>query len=82
MTDANEGMIDINLENDYGFCRYIDVDDMDLLEHYCCKYDTDDLDEMVCWLNKLGYNHEHIKDIFNIEELFVAFYENYMKSIE
>jgi hypothetical protein len=82
MTDANEEMIDINLENDYGFCEYIDEEDMELLEYYCYNYDTDELDEMISWLNKLGYNKEHIKDIFNIEELFVAFYENYMKSIE
>ena len=82
MVDANEDMTDISLENDYGICEYIDVDDMELLEYYCVNYDTDELDEMVSWLNKLGYNKEHIKDIFNIEELFVAFYDNYMKSIE
>ncbi len=34
------------------FCRYIDEDDMELLEYYCSKYDTDDLDEMSSWLNK------------------------------
>jgi hypothetical protein len=82
MTDANEEMIDINLENDYGFSEYIDEEDMELLEYYCYNYDPADLDEMVSWLNKLGYNKEHIKDIFNIEELFDAFYDNYMKSIE
>lgn len=73
--DANE---DENIDPiDYGFCEYIGEDDMDLLQHYCVHYDTDDLDEMVSWLNKLGYNKKQIHNIFNMEELFDVFYNNF-----
>ena len=67
---------------EYGFCNYIAPSDMDLLEWYCHNYDTDELDEMISWLNKLGYKKEQITQIFNIEELFADFYQNYLKSIE
>ena len=73
-------MIESIEKNNFG--NYIDDDNMELLEYYCMNYDTDELDEMSSWLNKLGYNKEHINDIFNIEGLFLAFYDNYMKSIE
>tara|TARA_R110000744_G_scaffold224715_2_gene343226 strand:- start:5970 stop:6227 length:258 start_codon:yes stop_codon:yes gene_type:complete len=64
------------------FCNYILEEDMDLLEWYCYNYDVDDLDEMISWLNKLGYKKEQITEIFNIEDLFIDFYQNYLKSIE
>tara|TARA_R110001592_G_scaffold179918_1_gene421890 strand:- start:21321 stop:21581 length:261 start_codon:yes stop_codon:yes gene_type:complete len=69
-------------EIDLGFTKYIDDEDTDLLEWYCYNYDVDDLDEMVCWLNKLGYKQDQVTEIFNIEDLFVDFYQNYLKSIE
>ena len=64
------------------FTDYIDDEDIELVEWYCYNFDTDELDEMVCWLNKLGYKQEQVAEIFNIEELFGEFHHNYLKSID
>ena len=69
-------------EIDLGFTKYIDDEDTELLEWYCYNFDIDELDEMVCWLNKLGYKQEQVADIFNTEELFNEFHEIYLKSVE
>lgn len=60
--------------------EYIENDE--LLEWYAYNYDTDYLDEMISWLNKLGYKREQIINIFDTDELFIDFYQNYLKSIE
>ena len=44
------------------------TDDEELLDWYCYNYETDDLDEMVCWLNKQGYKREDIEKIFSKDE--------------
>ncbi len=62
------------------FMEYIENDE--LLEWYAYNYDTDYLDEMISWLNKLGYKREQIINIFDTDELFIDFYQNYLKSIE
>tara|TARA_R110002074_G_scaffold136696_1_gene281495 strand:- start:43 stop:246 length:204 start_codon:yes stop_codon:yes gene_type:complete len=64
------------------FTEYIDDEDIELVEWYCYNFDIDELDEMVCWLNKLGYKQEQVATIFNTEELFGEFHHNYLKSID
>ena len=54
------------------------TDDEELLDWYCYNYETDDLDEMVCWLNKQGYKREDIEKVFSkVEnvELFLYIWE-------
>tara|TARA_R110002072_G_scaffold234655_1_gene392263 strand:+ start:37 stop:231 length:195 start_codon:yes stop_codon:yes gene_type:complete len=58
------------------------IEDDELLEWYAYNYDTDYLDEMISWLNKLGYKREQIIKIFDTDELFIDYYQNYLKSIE
>tara|TARA_R110002073_G_scaffold109181_1_gene244935 strand:+ start:745 stop:939 length:195 start_codon:yes stop_codon:yes gene_type:complete len=58
------------------------IEDDELLEWYAYNYDTDYLDEMISWLNKLGYKREQIIKIFDTDELFIEYYQNYLKSVE
>ena len=58
------------------------IEDDELLEWYAYNYDTDYLDEMISWLNKLGYKREQIIKIFDTDELFIDYYQNYLKSVE
>ncbi len=62
------------------FMEYIENDE--LIEWYATNYDTDYLDEMISWLNKLGYKREQIIKIFDTDELFIDYYQNYLKSVE
>ncbi len=48
------------------FCEY--VEDEDLLNVFCTDYETDDLDELVYWLNKQGYTKKDLQEVFSTEE--------------
>ena len=74
--DTNKSIID------YGFCKYIGENDMDLLQWYCLNYNSDYLDCMVFWLRDLNLNEEHIRNIFQIKELFIEFYQHFINIIE
>lgn len=79
--DANEDMTPM-VNIDYGFCKYIGEDDMDLLQWYCINYNTELLDCMVWWLKDLDLNDTHIRDIFQIKELFIQFYQHFIDMVK
>jgi hypothetical protein len=48
------------------FCEY--VEDEELLDYFCYNFETDDLDELVHWLNKQGYTKKDLQEVFSTAE--------------
>ena len=60
----------------------IDCLDEDLIDWYMWNYETDDLDELISYLHKCGFNKEKVIFIFNNDNLFYRCWECFLSSQE
>tara|TARA_R110002012_G_C11449581_1_gene591576 strand:- start:40 stop:246 length:207 start_codon:yes stop_codon:yes gene_type:complete len=58
------------------------IEDKDCLEYYLTHFDTDELEDFIYFISKLGNNKENINKIFFDEDLFEEFYNAFLVSID
>ena len=58
------------------------IEDKECLEYYLTNFDTDELEDFIYFISKLGNNKEDINKIFFYEEVFEDFYNAFLDSIE
>ena len=53
-----------------------------MADWYMFNYETDDLEELITYLHKCGFNKEKVIEVFSSDELFSECWESFLSSRE
>ena len=56
----------------------IDSIDEEMMDWYMYNYETDDLEELISYLHKCGFNNKKVTIIFNNDQLFFQCWQSFL----
>ena len=60
----------------------IDSVDEEMMDWYMYNYETEDLEELISYLHKCGFNNKKVTIIFNNDHLFLQCWHSFFSSLE
>ena len=68
------------LYNKMNLLELIDYLDEEMVNWYMYYYETDDLEELITYLHKCGFNKEKVIEVFSSDELFFECWQSFLSS--